>query len=112
MEALDWEALKGLTTTVLLGITLIVVIPVIYAIAIRTGWQGIKDTLKDALHVSVFLFAVGCLWLALGGSTRGMTVDLTWIVLFSIFAILLLLRANCLLDCQAREHHRVGNRPR
>jgi len=94
VETLDWEALKGLTTTVLLGITLIVVIPVIYAIAIRTGWQGIKDTIKDALHVSLFLFAVGCVWLALGGSTRGMTVELTWIVLFSIFAILLLLRAK------------------
>jgi hypothetical protein len=50
METLDWEALKGLTTTVLCGIALIVVIPAIYAIAIRTGWQGIKDTLKDALH--------------------------------------------------------------
>jgi hypothetical protein len=98
VETLDWEALKGLTTTVLLGITLIVVIPVIYASAIRTGWQGIKDTIKDtikdALHVSLFLFAVGCVWLALGGSTRGMTVELTWIVLFSIFAILLLLRAK------------------
>jgi predicted permease len=89
MEALDWEALKGITTVVLWVVVPMMVIG--FLASIKS--EGIKEAFKSALMVGGLAFAVGWLFWALDAITRGLTLKLAVIAFCGIFVTSLLVIA-------------------
>ena len=86
MEALDWEALQGLTTVMLW-----VVVPIMAIVFLATlKPEGIKEALKSSLTIGAVLFAVGWVFWALDAMTRGQTTKFAVIAFCGIFVTSLL----------------------